>query len=143
GTRTITVDAQETIGGLTMEQDTAGAANILTISDNNSLSFNFQTGANPITITTASGANPPVINVGANASLMFTGQDAGNTSTPVTLDGTVNLAAGSTVLLSYTNQQGNAVFNVAATGNVVQNGATLNFENASGGWNNGTRQFVN
>ena len=75
--------------------------------------------------------------------LTFTGQDAGNSTTPITVDGTVSLGAGSTVLLSYTNQQGNAVFNIAATGNVVQDGATLDFDNGAGGWNNGTRQFIN
>jgi len=144
GTRTITVDGNETIGSLDLEQDTVGPSNILTITNGNNLNLNFQTGINPITVGTAAGANPPVMNVGAYASLTFTGQDAGNATTPVTLDGTVNLMTGSTVLLSYTNPQGNAVFNIAPTGNVIQDGATLDLDYGSaGGFNNGTRQFIN
>ncbi len=80
---------------------------------------------------------------GAGTLLQFTGQDAGNSTAPITVGGTVSLGAGSTVLLQYTTPQGNAVFNIAGSATVVQDGATLDFDYFGASLNNGTRQFIN
>lgn len=142
GTRTVTVDASYTIGQLMMTQTTASAASKLVLSA-------------PLTLlSTAATATPFKFNASAglgNLILDLNGQTLNVTNSQsaiITLDGTVNMGAGSVLSLDFGNgasdQKGMIVTN---RGNLYQNGSLILYRwNASTGNNDGSglgRSYVN
>lgn len=91
GTRSVVINAPQTINRLTLTQTTAGAVNQLNLLSNLVISGN----ANPFAITATAGQSSVVLNIGAGRTLSAT--HAGTITS--TLAGTLNLGANSTFSL--------------------------------------------
>ncbi len=132
GVRTVVNDDAHTINQLIMAQTTAGGVNRLRLDAPLTISGN----ATPFSLNAGAGVASLVVNLNGQALKTTAGSLTG-----VNLAGTWNLSSGSDLELEFTNNNGNAVLNLA--GNVSLDGATITYDWAAGGNNSGTRNFSN